>query len=200
MAKELEFRLGDHLLSLSPTKLERKKLYGWAEMRATTPDGALCNQAGIDISGKIIIPKGATKIGMVGEDGLWLEKESLVAVHADGTPAEPIISSFDTTINLVEKATIEDLLDLRVSAVYQLSGEDSEELKGLLGGDIYTFPFSYRGGYETSMAFLLSNGSVVYIITGEKIVFDYVGLDEQGVLTECEEVDIEEDEFDFSMM
>ena len=200
MAKELEFRLGDHLLSLSPTKLERKKLYGWAEMRATTPDGALCNQAGIDISGKIIIPKGATKIGMVGEDGLWLEKESLVAVHADGTPAEPIISSFDTTINLVEKATIEDLLDLRVSAVYQLSGEDCEELKGLLGGDIYTFPFSYRGGYETSMAFLLSNGSVVYIITGEKIVFDYVGLDEQGVLTECEEVDIEEDEFDFSMM
>lgn len=200
MAKELEFRLGDHLLSLSPTKLERKKLYGWAEMRATTPDGALCNQAGIDISGKIIIPKGATKIGMVGEDGLWLEKESLVAVHADGTPAEPITSSFDTTINLVEKATIEDLLDLRVSAVYQLSGEDCEELKGLLGGDIYTFPFSYRGGYETSMAFLLSNGSVVYIITGEKIVFDYVGLDEQGVLTECEEVDIEEDEFDFSMM
>ena len=99
-----------------------------------------------------------------------------------------------------EKATIEDLLDLRVSAVYQLSGEDCEELKGLLGGDIYTFPFSYRGGYETSMAFLLSNGSVVYIITGEKIVFDYVGLDEQGVLTECEEVDIEEDEFDFSMM
>ena len=200
MAKELEFRLGDHLLSLSPTKLERKKLYGWAEMRATTPDGALCNQAGIDISGKIIIPKGATKIGMVGKDGLWLEKESLVAVHADGTPAEPITSSFDTTINLVEKATIEDLLDLRVSAVYQLSGEDCEELKGLLGGDIYTFPFSYRGGYETSMAFLLSNGSVVYIITGEKIVFDYVGLDEQGVLTECEEVDIEEDEFDFSMM
>ena len=129
MAKELEFRLGDHLLSLSPTKLERKKLYGWAEMRATTPDGALCNQAGIDISGKIIIPKGATRIGMVGEDGLWLEKESLVAVHADGTLAEPITSSFDTTINLVEKATIEDLLDLRVSAVYQLSGEDCEELR-----------------------------------------------------------------------
>lgn len=200
MAKELEFKLGDHLLSLSPTKLERKKLYGWTEVRATTPDGTLCNQAGIDISGKIIIPKGATKIGMVCEDGLWLENEALVAVHADGTPAEQVASSFDITIELADKATIEDLLDLRVSTVYQLSGEDCEELKTLLGNDIYTFPFSYRGGYETSMAFLLSNGTATYIICGEKVPFEYIGLDEQGVLTECEEVDIEEDEFDFGMM
>lgn len=200
MAKEFEFRLGDQLLLLSPTKLERKKLYGWTEMRATTPDGTLCNQAGIDLSGKIIIPKGATKIGLVGEDGMWLEKESLVAVHADGTPAEPVLSSFDTTIELADKASVEDLLDLRVSAVYQLSGEDCDAMQSLLGSDIYTFPFSYRGGYETSMAFLLSNGTVPCIITGEKVPFDYVGLDEQGVLTECEEVDIEEDEFDFSMM
>ena len=98
MAKELEFKLGDRLLSLFPTKLERKKLYGWTEMRATTPDGMLCNQAGIDVSGKIIIPKGATKIGMVSEDGSWLEKEALIAVHPDGTLAEPVASSFDTTI------------------------------------------------------------------------------------------------------
>lgn len=200
MAKALEFRLGDNLLSLAPTKLERKKLYGWTEMRATTPDGLLCNQAGIDISGKIIIPKGATKIGIVGEDGSWLEKESLIAVHADGTPAEPVASSFDTTIELINKATIEDLLDLRVSAVYQLSGEECEVLNSLIGSDIYIFPFSYRGGYECSEAFLLSNGSVPYIITGERVPFDFVGLDEQGVLTECEDVDIEEDEFDFSMM
>jgi hypothetical protein len=41
---------------------------------------------------------------------------------------------------------------------------------------------------------------VPWISTGEKVPFDYVGLDEQGVLTECEEADIEEDEFDFSMM
>ena len=200
MCRTLNFRIGGRGIDLAPVKLERKKLYGWTEARVTTPEGALCRQAGLDQSGQIIIPKGATKIGMLGEDGLWLERSDLVAVHADGSEAVASPSSFDHPIELTHKATVEELMNLRVSTVYQLSGEQESELNSLLGDDIYTFEFSYKGGFERLMAFLLTNGTNPYIIAGEPMQFDFIGLEDEGVLTEVEDIDIDEDELDFSMM
>ena len=200
MCRTLNFRIGGESIDLAPVKLERKKLYGWTEARVTTPEGVLCRQAGLDQSGQIIIPKGATKIGMLGEDGLWLEKADLVAVHADGSEAVATPSSFDHPIELTRKATVEELMNLRVSTVYQLTGEQGAALNSLLGGDIYTFDFSYKGGFERLTAFLLTNGTTPYIIAGEPMQFDFIGLEDEGVLTEVEDIDIEEDELDFSMM
>ncbi|MBQ9138363.1 MAG: hypothetical protein IJX65_07000 [Alistipes sp.] len=146
MCKTLNFRIGERDFDLAPTKVERKKLYGWTETQVTTSDGQVCRQAGLDRSGKIIIPKGAIKIGCVANDGQWVDKSQFVAVHADGQRAESIASSFDMPITLDNKATAEQLLDLRVTAVYQLSGESIGELNSMLSDEIYTFPFSYRGG------------------------------------------------------
>ena len=91
--------------------------------------------------------------------------------------------------------------------VYQMSKKSGirriEELKYYieLGSDIYTFPFSYRGGAEASTAFLLTNGATPYIFVGQEAQFDFIGLEEQGVLDEPEdEISIEDDELDFSMM
>lgn len=200
MCRNLDFRIGGRSVALAPIKLERKKLYGWTEMRTTTSDGTLCRQAGLDKSGQIIIPKGATKIGIIGEDGSWLEKNELIAVHADGSEATTVASSFDNPIELSQKASAEELLNLRVAAVYQLTGEQGNELCNLIGSDIYYFDFSYKGGYESAKAFILVSGDTPYIITGEEMQFDFIALEEQGVLTEMEEIDIEEDELDFSMM
>lgn len=200
MCRTLNFRIGGRSLDLAPQKVERKKLYGWTELRVTTPDGLLCRQAGLDESGQIIIPKGATKIGLLGEDGEWLERSDLMMVHSDGREVVEVASSFDSPIELSHKSSAEELLNLRVSTVYQLTGEQADELNTLLGCDIYSFEFSYKGGYESLKAFLLTNGTTPYIIAGDVVQFDFVGLDEQGVIEDIEDAAIEDDELDFSMM
>ena len=200
MAKNLNLLLSGHTFALAPTKIERKKLYGWTELRATDSDGYICRQVGLDSNGVTIIPKGATKIGMLCQDGNWMEKDELQPVYPDGSVAESIPSSFDTVITLDHKATVEELLDHVISSVYQLGGDEAGELAKALGNDIYSFLFSYRGGYEAADGFLLSNGAVPFIFVGTEAQFDFIGLEEQAVLDEPEdEVEIEDDELDFSM-
>lgn len=200
MAKALNLVLGGSTFALAPTKVERKKLYGWTELRATDPDGIVCRQAGLDSNGVTIIPKGATKIGMLREDGNWMEKNELQAVHADGSVAETIPSSFDGEIALDRKVEIEKLMDCIVTSVYQLEGDGAEDLAKAIGTDIYTFPFSYRGGYDASDGFLLSNGTTPFIFVGTEAQFEMIGLEELAVVDEPDdEVEMEEDELDFSM-
>lgn len=200
MAKNLNLVLNGHAFALVPTKVERKKLYGWTELRVTDTDGIVCRQAGLDGNGVTIVPKGATKIGMLRADGNWMEKDELQAVHPDGRVAEAVASSFDADIALDRKVTPETLLDNVISSVYQLAGEEAAQMAEALGNDIYLFPFSYRGGFETANGFLLGNGSVPFIFVGTEAQFEYIGLEELAVLDEpADEVEVEEDELDFSM-
>ena len=201
MAKTLNFNLNGIPYAAVPTKLERKKVYGWTELRVTSGDGNVCRQVGLDSSGQIIIPKGAIKIGSVKEDGSWMDKSELVAVHEDGTLAEPVASSFDEAILLNKKVSPEEFLSNVITSVYQLDSDSSAELISAIGDDIYKFPFSYRGGYEAAEGFLLANGNSAYIFVGSPAQFDFVGLEEQGVLDEPDdESEIDEDELDFNMM
>lgn len=200
MAKALNLILGGSTFALAPTKVERKKLYGWTELRVTDPDGSVCRQAGLDNNGVTIIPKGATKVGMLREDGNWMEKDELQAMHADGSVAEAIPSSFDGEITLNHKVEIEELMDCIVTSVYQLEGEGAEEFVKAIGNNIYKFPFSYRGGYDAADGFLLSNGTTPFIIVGTEAQFEMIGLEEQVAVDEPDdEVEMEEDELDFSM-
>lgn len=200
MAKALNLKLGGSTFALAPTKVERKKLYGWTELRATDPDGVVCRQAGLDSNGVTIIPKGATKIGMLREDGNWMEKDELQAVHADGSAAVAIPSSFDGEISLDNKVSAEKLMDSIITSVYQLEGEGAEALAQALGNDIYAFPFSYRGGYDAADGFLLSNGTTPFIFVGTEAQFEMIGLEEQVAVDEPDdEIEVEEDELDFSM-
>ena len=201
MAKQLNLLLNGRAFGVSPVKVERKKLYGYTEVRGIdTNSGKTCRQAGLDGNGVTIVPKGATKIGMVCEDGSWMEKSELQACHADGSVAERIASSFDVPINIYERATAEDLLDIIVTSVYQLTGEANAELAQTLGNDIWSFNFNYSAGYTSSRAFLLSNGMDCFIITGDKADFEMISLEEQGVLDEeDDEMTSEDDELDFSL-
>ena len=201
MAKPLILKLSGVEYPLAPTKLERRKLYGWTEMRATTPDGDVCNSVGLASNGQIIIPKGAIKLGILKEDGSWLDKSELVAVHFDGTPAEFVPSSFDSELILEKKVSIEDFLNYTITSVYQLEGEAASNFISAIGSEIYTFKFNYRGDYEASDAFLLCTEKSPYIFVGTKAQFDFIGLEEQSVIDEPDdEVQIDEDELDFSMM
>lgn len=200
MAKNLNLVLGGATFALAPTKIERKKVYGWTELRVVDADGNICRQAGLDSNGTTIIPKGATKIGMLREDGNWMEKEELVAQHADGTMAEAVASSFDGEITLNRKVEKEYLLDRIITSVYQLDGDGAADLAKAIGNNIYAFPFSCRGGYANADGMLLSNGTTPFIFVGEKAEFEMIGLEQEAVLDEPEEeVTMEEDELDFSM-
>ena len=136
---------------------------------------------------------------MLSEDGLWMERSELMAFDAHGNMAQAVPSSFDTGIDLLEKTTVEDLLDHNLASVYQLTGEDSVLLSSKIGDDIYKFPFSYRGGYELNTAFIITNGPNVFIIVGIDGNYDYIGLEQQGVLDTVEDEICLDEEIDFTM-
>ena len=180
MARELSINLGNASFHLAPIKVERRKVYGWTELRAYDPDGELCRNASLDSNGVTIIPTGAIKLGIVGEDGKWLDKSELQPVHADGTKADLIQSSFEKGIILDKKASAEDLLDLLVTSVYVLDGEGINDLAEKTASDIYSFMFNYNADYEDSPAFLVSNGQQVFIVVGRKAQFEFLSLDDRG--------------------
>lgn len=199
MAKQLDIRFNGRTFTVVPVKLERKKVYGWNELRVITPDEELCQQAGLNSDGVTIVPAGNTKTGMLREDGLWMDRTELVAFDVDGNIAKEIPSSFDTGIDLMEKATVEELLDHNVASIYQMEGDDVMLLSSRMGDDIYKFSFSYRGGYEQNTAFILANGPDVFIIVGNDGGYDYIGLEQQGYLDTLEEEMGLEEDMDFAM-
>lgn len=199
MAKTLDITLGGKTFSVTPVKLERKKLYGWNELRVVTPDGEPCQQAGLNSDGITIIPAGNTKTGMLRDDGLWMDRAELVAYDARGNAAKAIPSSFETGIELTEKATVEDVLNHNLASIYQVTGDEALLLSSKIGDDIYKFPFSYRGGYEQSTAFIITSGPDVFIAVGTDGGYDYIGLEQQGYLDTVEEEMSLEEELDFTM-
>ena len=92
-------------------------------------------------------------------------------------------------------------MDLTIQSVYQLSGEEASTLAQSLGGRIFTFTFSYCGGYESNSAFLLANDLGVFMLVGTLGKYDFLGLEEIGELDNPDEdFNIEDGDLDFSMM
>lgn len=202
MAKTLTLSTkGGEQFKLLPQKIDRNKLYGYTELRAQNAEGAVCCQASINSDGVNIICPGATKIAVLDEKGNWVDKQSLIPTNEDGSVLKWIPSSFDGGINLTEEATLEDILDLTIQSVYQLTGEDVAGLVNEIGDRIFTFDFSYRGGFEANTAFMLASEGSLFLLSGVKGSFEYLGLEEVGELDgPDEDFNIEDGELDFSMM
>lgn len=199
MARTLTITCGGATFNVAPIKLERSKLYGGTELQISTKDGIECHIGAINSDGLTIVDTGCAKTGMLAADGQWMERDELVALAPDGTQIQPIASSFDTGIKLADRCQIEDLLSINVQSVYQLSGPDSADIAAMVGEDIFTLQFSYRGGYESMDAFLLATEDGVFLITGNRASLDYIGIDQSGVLDDIDDMEMEA-ELDFSMM
>jgi hypothetical protein len=204
MARELTFLVNGKEYTSSPTKIDRKKLYGWTENIALDDEGNECKLVSMDESGTLIIPKGGVALGIV-SNGFWVQRSELKAVYEDGTPAELLPSSYSVPIELSRKSSIEEFLDYSIKSFYQLDGA-SDELTDFIGSDIYSFTYCYRDSYEGKTAFLLTSGDEnagknLFMMIGVKNEFEMLNLAQTSVIEEDPEEDPEEEdtEIDFSM-
>lgn len=199
MARTLSFKINSHEFIASPTKVDRRKLYGWTELLVSDTNGNLCRQAAINSDGVTIINQGATKLGIVSEDGLWVERNELIAVDKDGNEIKPVASSFDCGCLLEESAPMDEILNLNVSSVYQITTDNELSFRNEIGDTVYKFHFNYRSGFFPTIAFLLANSEGIFMLTGTPAKIEFIGLDESGVIDDTDEFEIE-DELDFGMM
>ena len=197
MAKELIFSLSGVEYFAAPTKLERKKLYGWSTLVATDKNGEVCTSAYLSPDDAMIIPSGGFKQGTIDQNGKWVDKSNLQAYDHNGNPLPTLPSSFDAPILLHEKVSIVEFLDNEWESVYQLC---NPELATAVGQDIYRFPFNYRESVNKNDGYLLNTPSGLFLFAGDAQVFELVALADQTTIDEVEEETIEEiDELDFSM-
>jgi hypothetical protein len=201
MAQEIVFSIGGKEFAALPAKIDRKKLYGWSEIHAFDDDGNECTLVSTDSSGTIVIPKGGVGLGILSDDGKWIERSRLKTVTADGSDAELIPSSYGR-VNAPVKASEEDLLDCSITAFYHM--EADEDFVKAVGGDIYKFDYCYRDAYESSPAFLLTSEidskKGLFMFIGKENAFEFLGLTEISVAEDTEAEDEEEgDDMDFSM-
>ncbi len=199
MARRLNFELHQKTLGGSPTKVDRKRLYGWSEIVALDETGAPCKTVAVDQTGTLIIPKGGVGLGLLSAEQRWVDRSELQAVTLDGQPAVQKPSSFDAPVPLVASDAAE-LLNHSITAMYQLDEVDPE-LVTALGEDIYAFDYFFRAGYAGSRAFLLASEGVVFMLVGVANDFEMLSLSETAAVdTEDESTEEESDDLDFSFM
>lgn len=199
MARNLTFKLKRKEYQVVPAKIDRKKLYGWTEILALDENDEPCKLVNTDESGRFIIPKGGTGLGILTSDGKWVERSTLKTVKSDGAPVEVIPSSFTVVIPLSKKVTIEEYLDYSITDFYQLTDTPLEMIKAI-GEDIYTFEYSYLDSYEATPAFLMVSEKVLFMLLGYRNRFEMLCLGDCKQIDEDDDfIEIDDDDIDFSM-
>lgn len=203
MARELILSLDGHEISVELFKLDREKLYGEVEIEAFDEKG---NEASIKVlaaDGKTLIDKGGTALTTVNEDGESIPRSELVAVDEDGDKIEPVRSSFGEP-NVLKEASVDDYLSQIVKSVYVLEPAEDSDLDfihdHLAAGNIYTFPFSYRGGVEYDNAYLMARDNATFMIVGKTAELQFVRLNQAAALDAIEETQVSEEDLDFGLL
>jgi hypothetical protein len=202
MAKNLNFSIGKKTFSAAITKVDRDKVYGFLEEQVLDKNGDLCITGNLMDDGQTLILSGATALKTVTENNTEADKKTLKTVYMDGKDALLVPSSYDAEIAL-QKSCMDDLFNLEVSTVYQLTWEDagakSAMLKELEGDALYRFVFNYRADYEGADALVLSAQNEIFVLTGRMLEFEY--LENKTAIPVIEEDTSEqEEEMDFGML
>lgn len=201
MPRQLTFKIKRKEYAVTPVKVDRRKLYGWTEILALDEQGRPCKLVTTDQTGTLVIPRGGTAIAVLTPKGDWVDRDQLVTVRDDGTPAEIIPSSYSVTVKLNRKVTDEEYLDYSITDFYELNDAPEGLLKAV-GDDIYTFDYTYLDSYESSPAFVMASGGTLFMLVGYANRFDLL------CLGECDRIDdqdddyitVDDDDIDFSML
>ncbi|MCC6510477.1 MAG: hypothetical protein IT423_15355 [Pirellulaceae bacterium] len=205
MAKPLVFKLDGSDIAFDLNKVDRAKLYGYKDIEVLDEHGMKCEMATLADDGHTIIGRGGTGIGYLSADGLWCEKSQLRPVDLSGQALEPVPSSFTAPIELGEPVSADEYLEHSIRGIYAMETEtvDHALIAKLRDGAIYKFAYSYRGGLEADVAFLLCNDAGdVFMAVGSSTAIEYIGLQQVAATVEEEVSDdeSESDDMDFSMI
>lgn len=209
MPRSLRFVHGDAEIPFAMVKVDRGKLYGSRSIETLDADGQRCSLATLASDGRTLIPTGGTAMAHLSPTGEWLESESLAAVDREGHPLAKHPSSFEQPIVLEETVAEDHLLAHSIRLTYALEPEAT--LPGPLAaalaeGSIFTFPFSWRGGFDTDPAFLLwSEEGSAWLLIGDPNTIRLVGLEQAAACGPEAEEDPEAEgepgaDLDFTML
>ena len=188
-------------------------------------DGAVCRLANIASDGKTLVPYGGTAYGYLNPEGEWVCRKDITPVDYEGNKLEEVPSSFSHSIELKQKASIEEFLDHGIRLSYALSSvhpkaykagneadkeDDSSNdnsddepvmdkafLKELGKGTIFRTDFSYRGGVDPDPAFIMQDDKdTVWMLIAENSQLEFVGLEQAGVVVATQEQDEEDGDDD----
>ena len=207
MARPLVLNLDGEEFAVSIRKIDRASIYGSIEIEAFDEKGNPAELLVLAADGKTLLDVGGTALATLDEKGNSVERNTLRAVNLEGEALETVESSFNKP-NKLKKAAVEDYLSQVVKSIcvvdaYQ-DGDEKRDIKYLLDhlatGQIYTFPFSYRGGTEHDNAFVIGNGGDAFMIIGKEARFQFAKLNQVARLDAFEEEEISGDDIDFDLM
>lgn len=197
MPRSLEFTFKGKTFSREIEKLDRTKLYGSVVIETLNADGEVCKLSTLASDGRTLIPAGGTAFGYMNPNGEWVDRSDLVPVDAKGKPLLEMESSFKAPTEIAEEVSIEAFLDHAIRLCYRLAGDDPVPkplLVALSKGKIFKVPFSYRGGVDPDVAFILQGerGSI-WMLIGEETSVEFIGL-EEAALCGADRAQIDDDE------
>ncbi len=203
MPRQLVLSLDGREVPVTMIKIDRDKLYGSVEIEAFDEKGNEASLRVLAADGKTLIDKGGTALATINEKGSSVDRPSLKAVDENGDAIEPVPSSFNEP-NVLERATPDEYLSQIVKSVYLLQPPEDGDIKYLLdhltGDDIFTFPFSYRGGIDYDNAFILGADNEAFMVVGKPAEFEFLKLNQAAVLDSAEEDEISADDLDFDLL
>ena len=199
MARKAELLVNGQRILAEFKKVDRKKIYGWSSIEVFDQNGSKCTLAGL-AEGQYVMPSGSSALVSLNAKGEAVSKSTLVGVDSEGNKVEKVPSIYDQKVMLRE-ATIDEYLSMAVKSVYQLQIDENKEalLEDLNSGKIYYFVFNYRADYEGDDAFLISNGTDAFAITGMKSDLEFIGVEDNEQELVPEETEAVEDDMDFAM-
>ena len=199
MARKAEFSINGHSVKAELKKIDRKKIYGWSTIDVFDEKGSKCKLAGL-AEGQFVMPSGSTALVSLNLKGEAVSKSSLVGVDSAGKKVEKVPSIYDQKV-ILREATLDEYLAMAVKSVYQLQIDENKEdlINELSDGKTYYFVFNYRADYEGDDAFLVSNGTDVFAITGMSSELEFIGLEDNDQELVTEDTAEVEDDMDFAM-
>ena len=180
----------------------RSKLYGTKKRVPVDVYGRKCISASLTIDGRFILPTGSTGILFLDEKNDIADKKKLKAINEDGIEVHQNPSTLNTTQQLGELINAEELLDYSIRSIYILepisvSIEFDEQVSQF---SVFRIPFQYAASYHSYESFVLKNDNCWFLLIGEKLDFDFIGLDQADLsIPECESEEFM-DQIDFAMI
>ena len=95
---------------------------------------------------------------------------------------------------------MDEFLDHKITAVYQLNAPD--DFIEAVGDNIFSFTYSFRGGYKGECAFVMAAQDALFMLVGQEMKFEMLSLSHAQSIDEenSDEEEEESDDLDFSMM